>query len=411
MANDYTQDLPPELAAQQMQIERRRQLAQAMLAQSQKQQPIQHWTQGLAQLANAYLGKQGLDKADAAQTSLGQQYNQGQAAELDKVKSAMAPQPAITLPDDQAGPTRPEIPASQDKVRAALIQAQMSNYPQVRQFGAGQQKFVEADQAREDQNKAKMLEIQQRGADRATQIQLAAEQGRISKQEADARLAEMKRQHDEMMQVMGGQNYGTFLPTAEGGYQFGWQKGPKAGQVTPPVGPQGRLTPISQDPTTQKAVAEAKAAGKVVGQSAEASQIALPTAVQNAENSTKLVDDLIAHPGFNKAVGVSSLSPMQYIPGTDAKDFTIRLNQLKNKQFLDVYQSLRGAGAITDAEGKKATAAVSRMDPQGSQAAFKQAADEYKQIIQQGVQRLKEKAQMTSSNAAPQQKQPSVSNW
>lgn len=146
---DYTQDMPPELAAEQMRIARRRQLAEAMLAQSQRQQPISHWTQGLAQLANAHWGKQKAEAADAEQRALGDKYAQGRDAEMAKITSAMAPQPAIGPDEQGVGPTRPEMPAPQEKVRQALIAAQQSAYPQVRGFGAGQQKWLEADQSRD----------------------------------------------------------------------------------------------------------------------------------------------------------------------------------------------------------------------------------------------------------------------
>ncbi len=254
MADPMNPDIPPEMQAQYLQLQRRRQLAEAMLAQSQKQQPIQSWTQGAAQLANAYLGKKKLDEADKQAQDLSQQYQTGQNAAMDQVKTAMAPQPAITLPEGQDGPTRPEMPASQEKVRQALIQAQMSSYPQVRQFGAAQQKYVEADQARQDQQQARMDALQQQAQDRANQITLAAEQGRISKAEADARHAELMIQLKQMGSGKNGTPYFTPVYTKDGVISFD----ARTGSAQPLIVDGKQAVRANDDPSLQGQIAGAK---------------------------------------------------------------------------------------------------------------------------------------------------------
>lgn len=87
---------------------------------------------------------------------------------------------------------------------------------------------------------------------------------------------------------------------------------------------------------------------------------------------------------------------IQKIPGTSAKDFDIRLDQLKGKQFLQAFESLKGGGQITEVEGKKATDAIARMDAAGTEEEFIAAAREFQTIIRQGVARAKQKAGVVS---------------
>ena len=72
-----------------------------------------------------------------------------------------------------------------------------------------------------------------------------------------------------------------------------------------------------------------------------------------------------------------------------AKDFDVRLDQLKGQQFLQAFESLKGGGAITEIEGKKATDAIARMDAASSEAEFTKAAREFQSVIRQGVARAK----------------------
>lgn len=118
----------------------------------------------------------------------------------------------------------------------------------------------------------------------------------------------------------------------------------------------------------------------------------LPSIIQEGKNTVQLVDDLLKAPGFKQAVGGSRLFGVQNIPGTAAKDFDIRLDQLKGKQFLQAFESLKGGGQITEVEGRKATDAISRMNASASEKEFQNAAREFQNIIKQGVARAESKA-------------------
>jgi hypothetical protein len=136
-------------------------------------------------------------------------------------------------------------------------------------------------------------------------------------------------------------------------------------------------------------------------------QVGLPNVIQESKNTIGLIDDLLKSPGLKTAVGGSRMFGLQNIPGTAAKDFDVRLDQLKGKQFLQAYESLKGAGAITDIEGTKAGNAIARMDASASEKEFIKAAREFQGIISQGLERAKAKAGggaiMSNNEAMPEQ--------
>ena len=61
------------------------------------------------------------------------------------------------------------------------------------------------------------------------------------------------------------------------------------------------------------------------------------------------------------------------MPGTDAKDFQVQLENLKSQVFLPTVKALQGMGALSNAEGEKIAAAVANLDTkQGPEAMKKQ---------------------------------------
>ena len=165
----------------------------------------------------------------------------------------------------------------------------------------------------------------------------------------------------------------------------------------------------SDSPELQGRISQAKESGKVTGETITKAGFDLPQAIAQGEQTVKLVDDLLKSPGMQTAVGLSSkIDPRNYIPGTDAKDFGIRLDQLKGQQFMQAYQSLKGGGQITEVEGKKATDAISRMNTSASEKEFVDAAREFQGIIRQGMNRAKLRAGNVSTPIqSPAQSQPS----
>ena len=206
MANELYENIP-ELGAQEQAILRRRRIAEAMIARG--QQPLEttqmagnvvapiSWTQGLAQLANAYLGGKQAREADKEYGGLADKRRQMVADEMAKITAlqngqagveGIQAQPARTIQapapmqEGQVAPnfnTVPEqIPAvqgraavpavAQDK-RGAIMQALMSNLPEMQRYGTTMQandvldqnqafKTQEAQSTRDDMAEQKQLD-------------------------------------------------------------------------------------------------------------------------------------------------------------------------------------------------------------------------------------------------------------
>ncbi|MFZ2405044.1 MAG: hypothetical protein WAW41_07900 [Methylobacter sp.] len=154
-------------------------------------------------------------------------------------------------------------------------------------------------------------------------------------------------------------------------------------------------------------VTEAQGAGLKKQAEAQAeARNSLPGAEDNAAYAMQLLSDLKQHPGLPDVVGMPDLLSMRgRVPGTQGANFNARLNQIKGGQFLEAIQKLRGTGQITEIEGKKATDAIARLDPNMSEAEFIQAIDEAADRIRQGLQVSKTKAGM--NQAIPQAEQSS----
>lgn len=190
--------------------------------------------------------------------------------------------------------------------------------------------------------------------------------------------------------------YFQFLPTADG-YVAG---NARTGQVAP-VSIGGKTVMRATDsPLLQGQIAGAKE----TGQEQAKSSLNLPQAISKGEEALRLSNELLKHPGFKQAVGASSLLGIQKIPGTDARDFMNRLDQVKGGAFLTAFDNLKGGGQITEIEGKKATEAIARMNNATSEAEFTRAVKDYQGVIRKAVNNAK----MRAGNG-PQQPAPSSS--
>lgn len=114
------------------------------------------------------------------------------------------------------------------------------------------------------------------------------------------------------------------------------------------------------------------------------------SAINSANDAIAVVDKALTHPGLGTATGLSgTIDPRNYIPGTNAKDFRAVHDQLAGKAFLTAFESLKGGGAISEKEGEKAQQAIARMSLTQSEKEYKQALNDYKEVIQKGAARLK----------------------
>jgi hypothetical protein len=86
-------------------------------------------------------------------------------------------------------------------------------------------------------------------------------------------------------------------------------------------------------------------------------------------------NNLLRHPGLSSAVGVKGVTGGLLggwvVPGTNAADFVTELDTMKSQVFLPMVQSMKGMGALSNAEGAKLTAAIGNLDARQSEGQFK----------------------------------------
>lgn len=138
---------------------------------------------------------------------------------------------------------------------------------------------------------------------------------------------------------------------------------------------------------------------KTLAQGQAKAQADLPSVISAGEQTLSLIEDLKKHPGLKSAVGWQGIVPLP--PGTPAKDFEVRLNQLKGQQFLQAYNALKGSGQITEVEGKKAENAIARIDRSQTEKEFMQALDDFQNVIKIGIENSKKKAGVANSSVRP----------
>ena len=165
----------------------------------------------------------------------------------------------------------------------------------------------------------------------------------------------------------------------------------------------------ANNPTLQGQLAAARAGGTETGKATAQAAIALPGAIATGEEAIRKVDELVGaapvknaegklisagtkpHAGFGQAVG-AGIPGLKYIPGTSVTDFNKRLEEIQGGAFLQAFNTLKGGGSITEAEGTKATQAINRMSTAQSEKEFNLAAREYQDVLRNGIARAKAKA-------------------
>lgn len=151
-----------------------------------------------------------------------------------------------------------------------------------------------------------------------------------------------------------------------------------------------------------------KAGATEIGKRQAIAQMDLPGALETANRGIKLIDEMIGdtkvekgklvygkigpHAGFGSYVGGTLIPGARFIEGSDTASFELRQKQIEGQAFLDAFQKLKGGGAITEKEGDKATAAISRMNKAASEVEYVAAARELQDILRGSIAKAKMKA-------------------
>lgn len=81
------------------------------------------------------------------------------------------------------------------------------------------------------------------------------------------------------------------------------------------------------------------------------------------------LDRLTKHPGLSRSVGMVGAFPT--MPGSESANFQAELDTFQSQAFIPMVAQLKGMGALSDAEGKKLTAAVGALNPKMGEQAFR----------------------------------------
>jgi len=159
---------------------------------------------------------------------------------------------------------------------------------------------------------------------------------------------------------------------------------------------------------TQDGALEPIPGGPAVGRGADkADQPYSQSALDAFDRAFGTAQRLLKHKGFGAAVG-SGFDPQSWgtfnpvtgksLAGTDAANFNAELDAMKAQVFLPMVQSMKGMGALSNAEGQKLTDAIGALDTNMSEGAFRQS-----------LGRIIGDLTAYKSRGAPQAKQPAAS--
>lgn len=126
-----------------------------------------------------------------------------------------------------------------------------------------------------------------------------------------------------------------------------------------------------------------------LGQGAAEAVIAAPAQISNGQIALQGIDEIRSHEGIDVGTGISSYG--NAIRGTKGYAFETRVKQLAGGAFLTAIQQLQGMGALSNAEGQTATAALARLQTGLSRTEFEDALADYEAIVKGGVSRAQAK--------------------
>jgi hypothetical protein len=180
-----------------------------------------------------------------------------------------------------------------------------------------------------------------------------------------------------------------------------YQVTPKPEQMPDFKGRQ-RAAELEQDLKTKPQIKLKEAESQIIGKDIGTTKANIGDIEQNAQTILNTLGQLEKSPGMSAVVGwpnplKGGLGFLGNVPASRAADFQAKLDQLGGQQFLQAYESLRGGGQITEVEGTKATNAIASMQTAQSEEQFLKSLNEFKGIVQRGLQRARQKAGVTAT--------------
>ena len=138
---------------------------------------------------------------------------------------------------------------------------------------------------------------------------------------------------------------------------------------------------------------------KVIGKDEGERVVNAPAEQRVAEGALKTLEQIKTHPGREGwgAQGPTAALPWisRAVPGTPGRDFVALVEQAQGQAFLQAFESLKGGGAITEAEGKAATAAIARLDRTQSRQGFDAALKDIQTMLETARDRARRNVRVT----------------
>lgn len=162
---------------------------------------------------------------------------------------------------------------------------------------------------------------------------------------------------------------------------------------------------LMMDPVTKQVLQrvpkniEDKEAAEEVGKARGKAQVDLPRAQQSADRMLKHLDGIIKDPNLSSVTGWQANFPTVFTPSIDTE---AKITQVQGGTFLQAFESLKGAGAITEKEGEKATVALNRLSQlKQSDKAYLAALKEFRDEVVELLEMAKKKAAAPAKAPAP----------
>lgn len=117
------------------------------------------------------------------------------------------------------------------------------------------------------------------------------------------------------------------------------------------------------------------------------------SALASLDNAVDTISKLESHPGLSGNLGKTGVIPN--IPGSDSSNAAALIEQLQSQTFLGSIQSMKGMGALSDAEGAKLNNAIASLNTKQSEPQFRAQLASIKQLFEKGRERAAKQAGTT----------------
>lgn len=435
MANEY--DLPDDLLAAQQQLNRQQQLAQALMTQNQQPQgqmisgryvapSIFQQLQPVANmLTGAYLAKQG----DTEAAKLAKEIRKGKAAAEESIINDITGYDKTT---ELAGPYTGDVPMPTAVKRVDPNLPEALRKINTNEFGAGKDLRPMILEQLAPKLTAEQIRYKAAVADGSWNPEKQGGFNAFLNQMSDKDKATLRMEGARLALAQREQAWNMGMPIGGGG-AVGGGVAPQVplqtinpgspilapqGQVAPqgvmpqgqaPMMPQGQMPVFRSKPEQELYMAKQKKMNELQAEALNA----LPAAKIKVETAMTAIDNMIGdtkidakgnlvvgekkpHAGFYEAVGMPSPTNAfgftGMFPGSDVSDFKSEFSKVGGAAFLQAVETMKGTGALSEAEGNKATQAITSMSLAQSEKAFVKAANEFRDAINKGYMASQQKA-------------------